>query len=244
MSDQRLLIIIPCYKEAANLISTLPRICRYLTRHGINCDVLIVEGEKVDGTAAIVKQNQKQYKFLKLIQTHKGKGHQVKIGLEFGNYRQYLFMDADLATPLKYIPQFIVEAAKTDNLGLISGVRIRRQGNLLRKTVSTVLNILLRWGLGLKQTDTQCGFKLISRELRDIVVQKQLTQNWVFDVEYFMAAHQNDLTVINVPIPDWKNDYTSATLNTVPKFMKSSLSSGFELTAIICRAWSGWYKVN
>jgi glycosyltransferase involved in cell wall biosynthesis len=241
MAKPKLLMIIPCYKEAKNLSGNLPKVCKYITSHKIACDLLVVEGEKLDNTADIVRRNQKQYKFLKFTSTHKGKGHQVKTGLKFGSYDQYLFMDADLATPLKYIPTFLAIAQK-DNPAMITGVRVRRHGNLLRKSISTILNYWLQIGLGFRQTDTQCGFKLLSRELRNIVLKKQVSQNWVFDVEYFIMAYQNKLKVVSVPIPEWKNDYDRATLNTAPKFLKSSFSSGIELMAIMWRSWTGWYK--
>lgn len=241
MNSKECLIIIPCYKEAKNLTKNLPKVCEYIAENKLSCDVLIVEGEKLDDTESIVRLNQEKYKFLKFTSTHKGKGHQVKSGLEFGEYGLYLFMDADLATPLKYVATFLSIAHK-DKPAMITGVRVKRHGNILRKTISTVLNFWLQVGLGFRQTDTQCGFKMINKDLRDIAISKQTNQNWVFDIEYFIIARQNRLAVISVPIPDWQNDYEQATLNTIPKFLKGSMQSAFELLNIMWRSWKGWYK--
>ena len=102
---------------------------------------------------------------------------------------------------------------------------------------------MLRIFLGFKQTDTQCGFKLISKKLRDIVLVKQRNEHWIFDIEYFISATKNKISILEVPIPDWKNDYERATLNTFPKFIKSSIQAGLELSSIILRSISGWYRM-
>jgi dolichyl-phosphate beta-glucosyltransferase len=237
----KLLIIIPCYREAQNLSLNLPKVCRYVEKNKIDCHVLIVEGEVLDNTADIVTKNIKRYSFIKFISTHKGKGHQVKTGLRYGLYDKYLFMDADLATPLKYIKDFLTIADK-EKLDLVTGYRTKRHGNILRKSVSITLNFWLQFVLGFKQTDTQCGFKLISKRLRDIIIVKQINQNWIFDIEYFIIASKNGFKVKSIPIPDWVNDYEGATLNTVPKFIIGSLKSSIEFKSIMLKSWNGGYK--
>lgn len=244
MKQKPLLLIIPCYREAKNLTRNLPKVFRYLDEQKISCDVLVVEGDKLDDTESIVKEFKRKHPNLHHTLTHNGKGHQVKIGLQHGNYKRYLFMDADLATPLKYIQAFLETAGLNPEAGLITGIRTQRHGNPLRKMVSIVFNLLLTVFLGFRQTDTQCGFKLLSFDMRNVVIKKQTNLDWIFDVEYFIIAKQNNYETIAIPLPDWENDYERATLNTVPKFIKGTLSSGMQLLGIIVRAWTGWYKTR
>lgn len=48
--------------------------------------------------------------------------------------------------------------------------------------------------------DTQCGFKLFSREAAQAIFPYQHLTGWIFDVEIILLAKQQHIPVVEVPI--------------------------------------------
>src|SRR5271163_3481131 len=99
------------------------------------------------------------------------------------------FWDADLATPLGVIPEFIALLSDNDQLQMVIGARIRLLGrqihrravrHYLGRVFTSRVSLILR----LPIYDTQCGAKIFrvtpepSRVLED-----RFLSRWVFDVE-------------------------------------------------------------
>lgn len=68
--------------------------------------------------------------------------------------------------------------------------------------------MIVRILTGLPYKDTQCGFKMFSREAADILTNKQMTYGWAFDVEYLYIAKLNNISVAEIPVI-WQNDNDS-----------------------------------
>ena len=51
--------------------------------------------------------------------------------------------------------------------------------------------------------DTQCGFKLFSRQSLPYIIPYMHSEGWIFDVEMLMLAEGADIPMVEVPI-GWK----------------------------------------
>jgi hypothetical protein len=55
-----------------------------------------------------------------------------------------------------------------------------------RKIISQGINFIIRKTLGMEFKDTQCGAKIMHKEIVEKTFQKKFLTKWLFDVEIFM----------------------------------------------------------
>ena len=100
------------------------------------------------------------------------------------------FFDADLATPLEEIDHFMQVAGKKEGLYMICGSRVQRLGSNIRRkplrhymgrTFATAVSRILC----LPVYDTQCGAKILRRDVAEQVTREPFLSRWFFDVEIF-----------------------------------------------------------
>jgi len=77
-----------------------------------------------------------------------------------------------------------------------------------RELLGRGFNLLVR-GLGLTRLrDTQCGFKLFTREAAREIFARQTIDRFAFDVEVLWLAERLGFRVVEVPVT-WRNDPSS-----------------------------------
>jgi len=191
-------ILIPAY----NAGDTLTRLLEDLT--GMipgPCKITVIDDGSSDGTARICRS------FDIEILSHpfnQGKGSALKRGFEAflatSNADYLLCMDADLQHPVTSIPHFLEKAQQTSDRFIV-GARGRSAGNMpVHRILSNVLTSrLLTLITGQKIEDSQCGFRLIHR---DILQKLSLQENgYQLESEMLLKASQAGVKISFVPIP-------------------------------------------
>ncbi len=188
------MIVVPCYNEAARLNPAA-----YLSYLDANSDVSLVfvdDGSRdatLDRLTDLQRANPRQITVLSLSQ-NSGKAEAVRQGLTFAAEQGVRFVgywDADLATPLDAIGDFVRVMCKFDDVSVIFGSRRALLGHRIERTftrrlVSRLCALLARQAVRLPVGDTQCGAKLLRNtpELRAALA-APFTAGWLFDVELF-----------------------------------------------------------
>ena len=72
--------------------------------------------------------------------------------------------------------------------------------SLLRQLYGRIFNLALRVLLGLKEKDTQCGFKAFTRPAAQKIFPQQQIERWGFDPELLFLARRARLKVEEVPV--------------------------------------------
>ena len=147
--------------------------------------------------------------YLRLIgNPHRGKGASVRSGVlsAVGDY--ILFTDADLSTPIeeldKLMPFF------QDGYDVIIGSRAQKESKILRyqpvlrQAMGKMFNRLVRLLVLRGITDTQCGFKVFTRQAAHQIFSRQRLDGFAFDVEILYIAHALGYKIKAVPIT-WIN---------------------------------------
>lgn len=164
-------IVIPTYNEEKRIGKTIETVENFLKKLGQDFEVIVADDGSQDLTVETVKQVQKKYNNLVLLEEkHKGKGLTVKAGMEKASGDIVLFTDADLATPISEFEKF--EEKFATGADIVIGSRgIKREGApLIRWIMAWGLNFLAKIILRLNFADTQCGFKAFRKEtLRKIL---------------------------------------------------------------------------
>jgi dolichyl-phosphate beta-glucosyltransferase len=185
-------IVIPCYNERRRLDADAFR--EFLLDHE-NIRFLLVNDGSTDGTRELLDElvlgNPEGLRVLHL-EYNGGKAEAVRRGLlaaaGFGA-RYAGFWDADLATPLEAIPDFVGHLDAHPDVQMIFGARVRLLGRQIeRRPVRHYLGRIFATAaslvLGVSLYDTQCGAKLfrVSPELVRLF-EAPFRSRWIFDVE-------------------------------------------------------------
>jgi dolichyl-phosphate beta-glucosyltransferase len=245
MKSIDLSIVIPAYKEEKRIGKTLDQLARYLKTSDYfktkNTEVIVVSADSQDKTHKIIKSKQKLFNDFRLITPgpRLGKGRDVKMGMLASNGKAVLFMDADLATPLKYIESFYRSYLEGSKIIIATRDLRRYRSNFSRIIISAFGNILFRAAGGVWLQDSQCGFKMFSAEANQICFSRLKIMGWGFDMEVLAIAKANNLSIEAVRIHDWVN-VAHGTFE--DSLFKNTANSLLDLLTIFYRRLSGFYK--
>lgn len=187
-----LIVVIPCYNEEHRLpVEEL----RDFHMDGIRLELLFVNDGSRDGTLGLLQSLQREdpdrFSVLNL-ERNSGKAEAVRRGIVAAMERTpelVGFWDADLATPLTELPDFLEVFRARPEVEMVFAARVRLLGrsisrNPRRHYVGRVGATLISSSLGLAVYDTQCGAKLfrVNDQMREIFA-KTFLSRWIFDVE-------------------------------------------------------------
>lgn len=215
------LLVVPCYNEAERFHAD--SFSRFLRGHE-QVHFLFVNDGSSDGTLLRLQQfcNEHAGRATVLdLQPNGGKGEAVRRGLLHamavapGAYTG--FWDADLATPLDALPDFLTVLKHKPEIDLVFGARIRLLGrhvsrNPMRHYLGRGFATAVSLSLGLPIYDTQCGAKIFRPSpLLHRVLAEPFESRWIFDVEIlarFLAAWKPqglkpENKVYELPLQTW-----------------------------------------
>jgi dolichol-phosphate mannosyltransferase len=201
--------VIPTYNEAENITSVVERIESIRNQLPFDCKLLIVDDNSSDGTADRVKDLQKKYDNVSLLQrpSPSGIGSAYKDGFSYAisnfNADYVGEIDADLQHP----PEVLVEMSKVAATGkdvVIASRYIEGGGSkdwtLERRIVSRGANALTRLFLRIPVADSTSGYRVISRRaIEGLFGYKVSSKGYSFQVESLYAYKKSGMTFAEVP---------------------------------------------
>lgn len=214
-AEPSLSLVIPAYNEAARLRQTLETAVAFLARQPYRHEVLVVDDGSTDDTAAIAASFAAERPTVRLLSIpHGGKAAAVRAGMSAAQLDLIVFCDADLATPLDHLADLRAIAAAGCHvvIGSREGIGSRRIGEPhYRHLMGRAFNRLVRLVAIRGIQDTQCGFKLFTRQAaREILRRARLYADGseavagprvtAFDVELLVVARRLGYTIGVVPV--------------------------------------------
>jgi len=187
-------VVIPCYDEEKRLLSDD---FRSFVHKNLGYHLCFVNDGSKDNTLEVLQELRKgKEAYISIYNCEKngGKAEAVRLGmlhLAKQNQFDYIgFLDADLSTNFDDF-QDLVKTISTSNYQIVSGSRMSRMGadiakESARKIISQMINFIIRKTLGMEINDTQCGAKIMTKEIVEKTFQKKFLTRWLFDVEIFM----------------------------------------------------------
>lgn len=204
-------IVIPALREQKIIARTLQKTADYINAHPElgEVEVVVVAADAGDRTEVIANEQAPLFKHYQVINSgpRVGKGHDVQTGMLAARGAKRLFMDADLATPLKHLATM---SQALDQNEVVIGVRKLSaiHKGFIRKFLSNAGNLLIRLTLLPGITDTQCGFKGFSAAATTKLFGGLKTKGWGFDMEILARAKRAGLNLGQITIPDWREART------------------------------------
>jgi dolichyl-phosphate beta-glucosyltransferase len=185
-------VTIPCYNEADRL--KCDAFVDFVREHREVMFIFVDDGSTDETLQLLKSMSLSEASNIRFItfKTNCGKGEAVRQGtltaIAYG--AKYVgYWDADLATPLKAILEFLAELKKNSHLLLVMGARVQLLGrrilrNRYRHYLGRVFATVTSVVLGMPVYDTQCGAKLfVVTESVALAFRDPFISRWVFDVE-------------------------------------------------------------
>src|SRR3984957_16390341 len=209
-------LVIPAYKEADRLPTTLQRIEKHRRSWNFSSEILIVVEPSEDRTLALAEYAPKSSSPLLVLPHHegRGKGFAVRSGMLRARGDFIFFTDADLSTPLEDLDANLERFRKDRSIDVIVGnrahpeTRILLRQNLAREWMGKIFNRFAKVMTGLNIRDTQCGFKGFRHRAAKEIFGRQRIDGFSFDVEVLLLARAMGFSMVEVPV-HWTNSPTS-----------------------------------
>ncbi|XP_048388364.1 dolichyl-phosphate beta-glucosyltransferase isoform X2 [Stegostoma tigrinum] len=254
---KELSVIVPSYNEEERLPLMMDETLEYLEQRqkknsSFSYEVIVVDDGSKDETTKVALNYSKEYgsdkvRVLTLLK-NRGKGGAVKMGVLSCRGRYILMADADGATKFADIEK--VEAglkdlqSGPDNMAISCGSRAHLEKATIAKR--SYFRTLLMYGFhflvwflcvrGIR--DTQCGFKLLTREAAQRTFSTLHVDRWAFDVELLYIAQ-----CLKIPIAEVAVQWTEIEGSKLIPFW-SWLQMGKDLLFIRLRYFTGAWNLE
>ncbi len=206
MEEVSNIVIIPTYKERENIEAIVKSISSLKPIF----DILIIDDNSPDGTASIVKDIQKLFPNLHLIERpgKLGLGTAYIAGFKWALEKGYNYiyeMDADFSHDPRDLVK-LYQACSENGADLAIGSRYISGVNVVNWPLSRVLmsyvaSIYVRMVTGMKIMDTTAGFKCYKKEvLKNIRLDKIKSVGYGFQIEMKFKTWKLGYKIIEIPI--------------------------------------------
>lgn len=193
----RLSVVVPAYNEQTRLHSTLPEMWEYFNASGGDFEIIVVSDGSQDGTAALVRSFTVDHPQVRLIDysPNHGKGYAVRTGMLEASGDIVMFMDADLATPLieteKLMPYIVNKQADVVIASrACRGAKLEKRQPWYRELAGRTFNLIVQALAVPGIVDTQCGFKIFTKQASDQIFKRCVEDGFAFDIEAIVVARR------------------------------------------------------
>jgi dolichyl-phosphate beta-glucosyltransferase len=192
MTPPDLALVVPCYNEADRLDPE--RFLQFVTTHP-GVQLVMVDDGSVDATGAILERMRAAAPESVTTLRHsprRGKAEAVRTGIRAGLAQHAAlvgFFDADLATPLGAIDDFLAVLDGRPNVEFVLGSRVKLMGRDIQRKATRhyfgrVFATAASLALDLPVYDSQCGAKILRANAATAsLFETPFRSAWIFDVE-------------------------------------------------------------
>ena len=192
-------VVIPCYNEEKRLLS---KTFLNFVDSNLGYHLCFVNDGSTDNTLNVLNTLSKDREAnISVFNCEKngGKGEAVRQGvlhLAKDPQLDYIgYLDADLSTDFKDFDD-LVKTIETSKFKIVSGSRMSRMGAHItkesaRKIISKTINLIIRSILKMPFNDTQCGAKIMDKDIVKHMFKTPFITRWLFDVEIFIRMRKH-----------------------------------------------------
>jgi glycosyltransferase involved in cell wall biosynthesis len=156
-------VFFPCYNESANVERVIEDALEHLPGLADDFEVLIIDDGSTDGTSRVVESIVGSHEQVRLISHAKnlGYGRALRTGFQAAIKDLVCYVDGDGQFSLADLSLLLAELP---GHGFVLGYRRNRADPIYRRLNGWLWTGIVRFVLGVKVRDVDCGFKLFRRE--------------------------------------------------------------------------------
>ncbi len=208
VEEPYLSIIIPAYNEEERILPTIGAISSHISDLVARWELIVVDDGSTDRTAQLVEELGLANLRLLKSPRNEGKGSATQRGMLAARGTYVLFTDADNSTPIEEVAP-LFSKLEQEGYDIAVGSRAvdgaeETSRSLLRRTLSYGLRSIVRTVFRFSVYDTQCGFKMYTRETAQRLHVAQTIKGFSFDLEVLYLASKLGYRVAEVPV-QWVN---------------------------------------
>jgi dolichyl-phosphate beta-glucosyltransferase len=208
-------IVIAAFNEEQRIGKTLLKIKNYLDAQNFAYEIIVVDDGSTDNTRQVAIGYQSEISNLKIISypNNKGKGYALKQGVFASKGESVLVSDADLSTPIDEL-FYMLPLISGREYDIVIGSRALNPETIIKKQpwwrqgMGKIFNRIVRLLVLDGFKDTQCGFKLFSRDTARTLFKNARVDRFAYDVEILALAKKKSYRVSEVPVR-WFNSPAS-----------------------------------
>lgn len=211
-------LILACYNEGPTFGDNVGKIIGELKKLKIKWEVIFVEDKSTDLTLETLKKIHGKIKNSKLIlhKGNEGRGKSVRDGILAAEGEICAFIDVDCEISPTYIPIFIDEIKKGNDMAIATRFYENQPHAMSRLISSKVYSIIVSTFLKAPFADTEAGFKFFKRDKILPVCARTRDKGWFFDTEICMLAHFGGLKISQVPVLFIRREDKKSTVRLIP----------------------------
>lgn len=210
-------VVIPCYNEEKRLQTEA---FEKFVNNNLGYHLCFVNDGSKDNTLEVLNKlanGREDYISVYNCEQNGGKAEAVRQGtlhmIKDPQLDYIGYLDADLSTNFQDFDDLVNTISGSD-FQIVGGSRISRMGADITKAgsraiISKTINLIIRKILGMSFQDTQCGAKVMTREVAEELFQEKFLTSWLFDVEIFMrmkhyyGADKAEKLICEQPLKRW-----------------------------------------
>ncbi len=199
-------VVIPAFDEEARLPVSLEALAATLSarREPLSVEGVVVDDGSKDRTAARAEETGRRLGLsLRVVRlpVNRGKGAAVRAGVLAAEGTRILVSDADFSTPFgEWEKLAAARAPVAIGSRALDESLVKERQPFFRVLAGKVFNRIVRILVLPGVRDTQCGFKLFSREAAEAVFSRTTVDRFAWDVEALLLARELGYTIAEIPV--------------------------------------------
>jgi len=200
-------IVIAAYNEEKRIKPSLFKVKEYLTKQGMDYEIIVVDDGSNDNTARVVTDVAQDISHVLVIhyKKNRGKGYALRKGVLASKGEVVLVTDADLSTPIEELSK-LLPLISDNKCEIAIGSRALALSEIIKKQpwwrqgMGKLFNKIVKILVLDDFRDTQCGFKMFSGDIVRGLFKEARIDRFAYDVEILAMAKKKGYRIVEVPV--------------------------------------------
>ena len=206
MPDPSLLILIPAYNEEARIEPVLREYAQFFGKnYSGEFQIVVVLNGCTDNTLGVVRRVAAEFPTVHALEFREaiGKGGALIEGLKLAAHADLVgYADADGATPPRAFLELVRHIGEADCVigsRWMPGAVIHQSQASHRQFASRVFHKIVQWLFWMNIHDTQCGAKVMKREVAEKIHPYLRIADMAFDINLLVSIKRAGFRILEVP---------------------------------------------
>jgi glycosyltransferase involved in cell wall biosynthesis len=211
----------PACNDAGTIASMVVTVTKTLEQLTDDYEVIVVENGSTDYTVEVLEALAEKYDRLRVL-THReplGYGGALRVGFANASKELVFYTDGDA----QYDPRelFALLPALTDNIDVVNGWKIDRSDPLHRIIIGRTYHHLVRLLFGFTLRDVDCDFRLIRREVFDVIDLE--SDSGTICLELIKKLQDANFRFAEVPVHHYHRTYGKSQFFNFPRLWRTAI---------------------